>query len=195
MFKIVGGQDKEGFSMKQGVSTTARVQVLMPRGTAGFQKWRGRGGERRRKSIRGCIVSPDLGVIQLIIVQQGANPLPGLTTDALPRTFGPKRASKIRKLFSLSKEQDVRKYVIKHEETIGKKNGGKKLQRGPKIQRLVTSERLRRKKRHLKGKIEARTKRQADRKTFSELLKKRKSETERKEPAKKQKTETAPAKK
>ena len=31
MFKIMGGQDKEGFPMKQGVLTNGRVRLLMRR--------------------------------------------------------------------------------------------------------------------------------------------------------------------
>jgi len=41
----------------------------------------------------------------------GNNDLPGLTDIEKPRMRGPKRASKIRKLFNLPKEGDVRKYV------------------------------------------------------------------------------------
>lgn len=41
----------------------------------------------------------------------GDNPLPGLTDTEKPRMRGPKRASKIRKLFNLEKADDVRKYV------------------------------------------------------------------------------------
>lgn len=41
----------------------------------------------------------------------GEQDLPGLTDSEKPRMRGPKRASKIRKLFNLSKEDDVRKYV------------------------------------------------------------------------------------
>jgi hypothetical protein len=37
--------------------------------------------------------------------------VPGLTDESKPRLRGPKRASKIRKLFNLTKEDDVRKYV------------------------------------------------------------------------------------
>ena len=37
--------------------------------------------------------------------------MPGLTDESKPRLRGPKRASKIRKLFNLTKEDDVRKYV------------------------------------------------------------------------------------
>lgn len=39
--------------------------------------------------------------------------LPGLTDTTRPRRLGPKRASRIRKLFNLGKEDDVRKYVIR----------------------------------------------------------------------------------
>jgi hypothetical protein len=34
VFKIMGGCDKQGFPMKQGVLTQGRVQLLMPRGEA-----------------------------------------------------------------------------------------------------------------------------------------------------------------
>ena len=39
--------------------------------------------------------------------------IPGLTDNTIPRRLGPKRASKIRKLFNLTKEDDVCQYVIK----------------------------------------------------------------------------------
>ena len=60
-------------------------------------------GERRRKSVRGCIISSDLSVLNLKIVKKGDAELPGLTDDEKPRMRGPKRASKIRKLFALTK--------------------------------------------------------------------------------------------
>jgi len=80
-------------------------------------------GERRRKSVRGCIVSQDLSVINLVIVKKGENDLPGLTDTEKPRMRGPKRASKIRKLFNLSKDDDVRKYVNTYRRTFTTKNG------------------------------------------------------------------------
>lgn len=43
----------------------------------------------------------------------GEQEIPGLTDKTQPRRLGPKRASKIRKLFNLSKDDDVRQYVIK----------------------------------------------------------------------------------
>ena len=53
--------------------------------------------------MRGCIVSQDLSVLNLVIVKKGEQELPGLTDEEKPRMRGPKRASKIRKLFNLSK--------------------------------------------------------------------------------------------
>lgn len=58
---------------------------------------------------------------------------------------GPKRASKIRKLFNLSKGDDVRKYVNTYRHT--KEKDGKTHSKAPKIQRLVTPTMLQRKRR------------------------------------------------
>merc|ERR1712224_1050893 len=72
----------------------------------------------------------------------------GLTDDAKPRRLGPKRASNIRKLFNLEKGKkgdDVRNYVVRRLV----KEGGKKT-KAPKIQRLVTSAMVQR-KRHFRS--------------------------------------------
>ena len=55
-----------------------------------------RKGERKRKSVRGCIVDGNLSVISMAIVKKGDNEIPGLTDNTIPRRLGPKRASKIR---------------------------------------------------------------------------------------------------
>jgi small subunit ribosomal protein S6e len=148
VFKIMGGCDKQGFPMKQGVLTQGRVRILMHRGTSCFRGYGRRNGERRRKSVRGCIVSPDLSVLNLVIVKQGDNHLPGLTDTEKPRMRGPKRATKIRKLFNLTKEDDVRKYVNTYRRTFVSSTG-KKRSKAPKIQRLVTPVTLQRKRRRI----------------------------------------------
>jgi small subunit ribosomal protein S6e len=94
-----------------------------------------RTGERKRKSVRGCICGPDLAVIALKIVKKGDDEIEGVTTDNKPRRLGPKRASYIRKVFALRKKDDVRKYVVRR--TVVKK-GDKTFYKSPKIQRLVT---------------------------------------------------------
>jgi hypothetical protein len=206
VFKVMGGQDKQGFPMKQGVLTNLRVRLLMSPGDQCFRGHGRRNGERRRKSVRGCIISPDLSVLNLVIVKKGEKDLPGLTDEEKPRMRGPKRASKvrraagravgacvclcvwrahgvpaalalwrpqqsrlscaqpahaaaahasppsstphpqIRKLFALSKDDDVRRYVNTYRRTFEDKKG-KKHSKAPKIQRLVTPVSLQRKRR------------------------------------------------
>ena len=58
---------------------------------------------------------------------------------------GPKRASRIRKLFKLTKDDDVRAYVNTYRREFENSNG-KKYSKAPKIQRLVTPQVLQRKR-------------------------------------------------
>lgn len=41
----------------------------------------------------------------------GENDIPGLTDISVPKRLGPKRASKIRKMFSLTKEDGINSIV------------------------------------------------------------------------------------
>ncbi|KAI9777317.1 MAG: 40S ribosomal protein S6 [Geoglossum umbratile] len=143
VFRITGGNDKQGFPMKQGVMHPTRVRLLLSDGHSCYRPRRT--GERKRKSVRGCIVGMDLAVLSLAIVKQGEADIPGLTDVVHPKRLGPKRATKIRRFFSLSKDDDVRKFVIRRE--VQPKGEGKKpYTKAPKIQRLVTPQRLQRKR-------------------------------------------------
>lgn len=153
--RISGGNDKQGFPMKQGILTNNRVRLLMARGMSCYRERRS--GERRRKSVKGCIVDQNLSVLSLVIVKKGEEEIDGLTNRIVSRARGPKRASKIRKLFNLGKEDDVRKYVVRR--PLKLKEGKKEKFRAPKIQRLVTPIRLQRKRQEI-----AEKKRRADRK-------------------------------
>lgn len=79
IFKISGGNDKQGFPMKQGVMTDKRVRLLLKKGSSCYRQRRK--GERKRKSVRGCIVSSDIQVLNLVIVKKGEGELPGLTGE------------------------------------------------------------------------------------------------------------------
>ena len=105
VFKITGGNDKQGFPMKQGIMHPTRVRLLLSTGHSCYRPRRT--GERKRKSVRGCIVAMDLAVLALSIVKQGEEEVPGLTDKVLPKRLGPKRATKIRKFFGLGKDDDV----------------------------------------------------------------------------------------
>jgi len=76
--RITGGNDKQGFPMKQGILTSSRVRLLMARGTSCYRERRS--GERRRKSVKGCIVDSNLSVLSLVIVKKGEDEIDGLTT-------------------------------------------------------------------------------------------------------------------
>jgi small subunit ribosomal protein S6e len=143
IFRITGGNDKQGFPMKQGVMLPTRVRLLLSEGHSCYRPRRT--GERKRKSVRGCIVAQDLSVLALSIVKQGEGDIPGLTDVVNPKRLGPKRATKIRRFFGLTKQDDVRKFVIRRE-VVPKKEGAKPYTKAPKIQRLVTPQRMQHKR-------------------------------------------------
>lgn len=72
--RISGGNDKQGFPMKQGVLTHGRVRLLLSKGHSCYRPRRT--GERKRKSVRGCIVDANLSVLNLVIIRKGKCKLP-----------------------------------------------------------------------------------------------------------------------
>ena len=175
VFKILGGQDNQGFSMKQGVLTTDRVRLMMAKGDQGCRGYGMRKGERYRKSVRGCIISHNTSVLHMVVVKKGAEEIPGLTDSLIPRRLGPKRASKIRKLFALTKEDDVRKYVIRRE-IPAKSDDKKPSSKAPKIQRLVTPISLQRKRHRMSEKKNRQLKAKAEAADYQKLLAQRQKE-------------------
>merc|ERR1711934_36479 len=158
-FRITGGNDKQGFPMMQGVLTPERVRLLLRKGSKCYRQRRT--GEMKRKSVRGCIVSQELSVLNFVIVKKGEAELPGLTDETKPIRLGPKRATKIRKLFGLTEEDDVRKFVLRRAVTT---KNGKEYKKAPKIQRLVTPRQIRRKAKRVelkRGRAEKNKKEQA----------------------------------
>jgi len=150
VFRITGGNDKQGFTMKQGIMVNGRVRILFKGKRDTLYRPR-RVGMRRRRSVRGCICGPDLSVIMLRVVKQGDKDIDKVTNAYRPNRLGRKRASKIRKTFDLDKKlDDVRKYVIhrKIEKKVKDAEGNEKERvyyKAPKIQRLITEKRIRRK--------------------------------------------------
>ncbi|KAK7819077.1 hypothetical protein U0070_002389 [Myodes glareolus] len=83
--QISGGNDKQGFPMKQNISTHRRVHLLLNKG---HSRYRSRRTRWVCKSVEECIVYANLSILNLAI-------------------RGPKRTSGMRKLFNLSREDDV----------------------------------------------------------------------------------------
>jgi len=165
--RIAGGNDKQGFPMMQGVLTNGRVRLLLRAGHPCYRPRRT--GERRRKSVRGCIVDSNLSVLSLVIVKKGEGEIPGLTDTTVPRMRGPKRASKIRKLFNLTdKKDDVRQYVVRR--PLPEKEGKKARSKAPRIQRLVTPLVLQRKRHRLALKKKRALKKREEAADYQKLL-------------------------
>jgi small subunit ribosomal protein S6e len=146
--------------MKQGVFSGHRLKLLLSPGTQGYRAKRK--GERKRKSVRGCIVGPDIKMLSCTLVKKGEKEIPGLTDEIRPRRLGPKRATGIQKLFGIERAENekalqttvplIKKHAIRRT-FQSKKNPQMKRQKAPKIQRLVTEARLRRKRIHKQDKI------------------------------------------
>ena len=155
VFRIGGGFDKQGFPMKQGVLTPRRVRLLLRKGTSCYRPRKE--GERKRKTVRGCIVSSEISALHLIILKKGNQDIKGLTDVSVPRRYGPKRATTLLHIFGKDKKTDPNSLVIKREVKPGKFAQ-------PKVQRLITPKRLERKKRMLAQREErkANTKRKAE---------------------------------
>lgn len=131
--------------MRQGVIFNGRVRLLMAKGQKTYRPRRK--GERKRKSVRGCIVGHDIRVLALSIEKKGENDIPGLTDTYKPLRLGPKRASKIRKLHGISSGKNS--YALVSQKVVRRKfksATGKDRHKAPNVQRLVTAERLYRKK-------------------------------------------------
>ena len=148
--------------MKNGVLTQAKKRILLTKGCSMIRFKRGyhRRGIRTRKLVRGCIVSHDIKILNLKVIKRGANPIPGLTEQGceVAKRLGPKRATRILKQFGLidiynekkkDKEQRknlrfmVTKFAPKRKVTT---KNGKEYTKSAKIQRLITPQRLRRKR-------------------------------------------------
>jgi small subunit ribosomal protein S6e len=104
IFKITGGSDNNGFAMKQGVLTKNKRKLLLAPGSKGYRCKRE--GTHMRKSVRGCIIGNEITSLNLVLLSRGDREIAGLTDVKKDNRLGPKRANKIRKLFSIPKHSD-----------------------------------------------------------------------------------------
>lgn len=162
-------------------------KVLLTKGCSLFRFRKGyhRTGIRVRRLVRGCIISNDIKNLHLKIIQKGPKPIAGLTEekDAQPKRLGPKRATRILKQFGLTevynqkKQKEERKnlrFMITNfapKREVKTKNGKTYIKR-PKVQRLITPDRLRRKRLLKKFHQERRDKAKKDKEAYQELVKK-----------------------
>uniref|UniRef100_A0A8D1U496 Small ribosomal subunit protein eS6 n=1 Tax=Sus scrofa TaxID=9823 RepID=A0A8D1U496_PIG len=159
--RISGGNDKQGFPMKQGVLTHGRVRLLLSKGHSCYRPRRT--GERKCKSVRGCIVDANLNVLNLVIAKK--------------RGEGYSWTHRYYCASLLSKEDDVRQYVVRKPLN---KEGKKPRTKAPKIQRLVTPRVLQHKRRHIALKKQRTKKNKEEAAEYAKLLAKRMKEAKEK---------------
>lgn len=186
--------------MKNGVLTQDRKRLLLKKGSKGirYRKNMYRDGTRIRKLVRGCIVSSDIRMLNIKVVKAGEKKIEGLNDlDPLPRRLGPKIANNILKEMGLvdiyqkmkqnPEERGTLRYMITkfvNKRDVVTKNG-KKYTKAPKVQRLITPLRLRRKRLMKKAKKEAVQATEAQRKNYEETYKKVKNSKKNKSTTKK----------
>jgi len=90
--------------MKQGVLTKNKKKLLLAPGSSGYIAKRE--GTHRRKSVRGCIIGSEITSLNLVLLSRGEKEIQGLTDCKKDNRLGPKRANKIRKLFSIPRHSD-----------------------------------------------------------------------------------------
>ena len=95
----------------------------------------------------------------------------------MPHRLGPQRATRSRKLFNLSKEDDVRQYIVRKPLN---KDGKKPRTKAPKIQRLVTPRVLPHKRRRIARKKQHAKKNKEEAAEYAKLLVKRMKEAKEK---------------
>ncbi len=70
--KITGGSDKDGFPMKKGVAGTGRKRLLLSGGVGYNPKEK---GVKRRKTVRGQVLSEDIVQVNCVVVREGKKKL------------------------------------------------------------------------------------------------------------------------
>jgi len=142
--------------------------------------------KKKRKAVRGCIIGPDIAVLSLTIVKRGEQDIAGLTDKEVPRRLGPKRVDKIRKMFNLTKKDDVREYIVRRKVTSA---SGKVHIKKPKIQRLITPT-IKHRRKSLEKRVINRRRRSFEKRKqyFEKLAGVQKRVQKKKEEAKKQTT-------
>ena len=88
--QISGGNEKQGFPMKQGVLTHDHVCLLLSKGHSCYRPRRT--AERKYRSVRGCTVDANLSALNSVLVRKREEEIPGLRDTTVPHCLGPKNS-------------------------------------------------------------------------------------------------------
>lgn len=112
ILQIVGGNDYQGAPMTAAQATTKRIKLLLCKGDVGYRCRRN--GVRRRKTVRGSVVSSEIQVLNVILVKPAeGKTIEGLTDVVKEKTHLPRRDKKLRAMFGVPEGQDTLSYIQK----------------------------------------------------------------------------------
>lgn len=106
--QLTGGSDKQGFPMDSNLNTDKRQRLLRKKGDIGYKPKKK--GERKRKSIRGAVVTEETSVLCMKIINDAfadqkegkitneVKDIPGLTDRIVDATHWPKRFTKLKSM-------------------------------------------------------------------------------------------------
>lgn len=77
--KITGGSDLQGFPMHPAVSSMGRKKIFSFQSVGFRQKIR---GQRKRKNVRGNIVTKEIAQLNIVITKKGTQPLDSIVGKA-----------------------------------------------------------------------------------------------------------------
>lgn len=109
ILEITGGDDYQGFPMVKDYLTKKRVRPLLSKGDIGYRCRRK--GVRRRKSVRGSIVSEETCVLSMIIIRQGEKEIDGLTNVVNSVSHLPRTTKKLKAMFNVPEGENVVRYI------------------------------------------------------------------------------------
>lgn len=116
LVQFTGGSDKQGFPMDSTLNTDKRQKLLRRKEDVGYKPKKK--GERRRKSVRGAVISEETAVLCMKVVNdpidekeegqtaQDVKHIPGLTDTVVGTSHFPKRLTKLRRLLFANEPED-----------------------------------------------------------------------------------------
>ncbi|KAL6121724.1 hypothetical protein NUSPORA_01309 [Nucleospora cyclopteri] len=108
IFQIMGGNDYQGVCMVPQKDTPKRIRLLLSKGDIGYRCRRK--GVRRRKTVRGSVVSNETQVLNLILVKENKE-IENLTDTFKDKSHFPKKLTKLWALFGLEKGASIKDHL------------------------------------------------------------------------------------
>lgn len=117
--KITGGSDKDGFPMRHDIHSRGRPKILLSQGPGYRPKAK---GIKRRKRVRGCIITPDILQVNAKIVKKGKKGI----EEQLGGFLGEKKEEGVKEVAKVEKKaEDEKKEEVK--ESMKVKEDAKKI--------------------------------------------------------------------